>query len=404
MQHKFRRVLNAGETLFREGDVGDEAYVIESGSVEIRAKLPAGEKILAQLGADDILGEMALVGDQRRTASATALENTTLAVITQEYLAERLNQADPMLRHLLRVTTTRYRDTLLRSHGTPDAPATDSEASPGLDRQLALQRLRTEHDIERALEAGEFRLYYQPIVRLADGSIAGFEALIRWEKPGVGLIPPVDFIGIAEESGLIVQMGHWIIRTACADITRLEATQHGVQANMPPLFITINLSIRQFSDPQLFDTIREALTAQQLAAHRIKLEVTESMVMSNVDAALELIKQCKSLGTQLAVDDFGTGYSSLAYLHRFPMDTIKLDRSFIRDMPQNPSSMKIVRAMAQLASELNMDTVCEGVETADQAETCRGIGITYAQGFHYSPAVPVERAVQFLLAHSRSSK
>ena len=397
-QDKFRRTLAAGETLFHEGEPGQEAYVVESGAVEICSG-PA-RTVLARLGPDDILGEMALVGDQRRNASAVAAEPTTLAVITHEYLAERLSHADPMLRHLLRVTTSRYRESLQRREGgarVPDA-AIDSGAEPINDRTLALKRLRIEQDLERALDQNEFRLFYQPIIRLSDNTVAGFEALIRWFRPGIGRIPPGDFIGVAEESGLIVKMGHWIIKTACADINRLETAQREARPGMPPLFITVNLSIRQFSDPELFSTIHEALRTQLLEPHRVKLEITESMVMSNMDAALELLNQCKALGAKLAVDDFGTGYSSLAYLHRFPMDTLKLDRSFIKDMAQNDTSMKIVRAVAQLATELGMDTVCEGVETADQAATCLKIGINYAQGFHYSPALPVDEAIAYLQA------
>lgn len=400
MQDKFRRTLNAGETLFQQGDIGLEAYVIESGCIQIATDSADGLKELARLGADDILGEMALVGDQRRNASAIALEATTLAVITNEYLTERLNQADPMLRHLLRVTTSRYRSALQHRDGASESASASNVALEEPDRQIALDRLRREQDIERALSQNEFRLYYQPIVRMRDGSIAGFEALIRWEKPGVGLIPPLDFIGIAEQSGLIVQLGHWIIQTACADIQQLEAAQRSAAPDSPPLFVTINLSIRQFADPDLFNIISKNLRNQALAAHRVKLEVTESMVMGDVDAALHLIERCKALGTKIAVDDFGTGYSSLAYLHKFPMDTLKLDRSFIKDIHENAASIKIIRAISHLATELGMDTVCEGIETAEQAQTCRSIGITYAQGFHYSPAVPVARATEFLAAHT----
>lgn len=403
-QDKFRRTLAAGEVLFLEGDPGHEAYVVESGTIEISTQRADGRAVLACLGADDILGEMALVGDQRRSASATALEATTLVVITHDYLAERLTHADPMLRHLLRVTTTRYRESLQRDRGgvpgtaAAEPVADEIEGDPHNDRRLALKRLRIEQDLVRALDQNEFQLHYQPIVRLSDHSVAGFEALIRWFKPGFGRIAPNEFIGIAEESGLIVKMGHWIIRTACADIRRLEAAHFAARPGTPPLFVTVNLSIRQFSDPDLFATIHEALQSQRLEPHRVKLEITESMVMSNMDAALQLLRQCKFLGAKLAVDDFGTGYSSLAYLHRFPMDTLKLDRSFIKDMAGNDASMKIVRAVAQLAAELGMDTVCEGVEQAEQAETCRQIGITYAQGFHYSPALPLDEAVAYLEA------
>lgn len=406
-QDKFRRTLAAGELLFEEGDHGQDAYVIESGAIEIYAQRPEGRVVLARLSADDILGEMALVGDQKRSASAVAVLPTILAVITHEYLAERLHQADPMLRHLLRVTMSRHREFLQQASagrlGSAEVSAGD-ESERQKDRKQALTRLRTEQDLERALDQNEFELSYQPIVRLSDNRIAGFEALIRWLRPGFGRVPPNEFIGIAEESGLIVKMGHWIIHTACEAIKQLEVVQREVHPTVAPLFVTVNISIRQFSDPELFATIRSALQTQLLAPHRVKLEITESMVMNNMDAALELLKQCKTLGAKLAVDDFGTGYSSLAYLHRFPMDTLKLDRSFIKDMADNDASMKIVRAVAKLATELGMDTVCEGVETASQAQTCRAIGIDYAQGFHYSPALPIAHALAYLRNHTQPAR
>lgn len=403
-QDKFRRTLTAGEVLFQEGEPGHEAYVVESGVIEISAQRPGGRVVLALLGPDDILGEMALVGDQKRTASAIALETTTLVVMTHDYLTERLTHADPMLRHLLRISMSRNRNSLLSARTGPMSYAADPQLEDSDllgDRSLALKRLRTEQDLERALDQHEFQLYYQPIVRLSDNTVAGYEALIRWFKPGFGRIAPSEFISVAEESGLIIKMGHWIIQTACEDIQRLQQAQSKAKLTDNSLFVTINLSIRQFADPALFSTISNALQSHNLEPGRVKLEITESMVMNNMDAALALLQQCKSMGAKLAVDDFGTGYSSLAYLHKFPMDTLKLDCSFIRDITNNDASMKIVRAVARLASELGMDTVCEGVELPEQAQICRQIGITYAQGFHYSPALPLEEAAAYLQSHSK---
>ena len=403
-QDKFRRVLAAGEILFNEGERGHEAFVIESGCIEIFTQRPEGRNSIARLGADDIFGEMALAGDQSRTASAMATEPTVLAVINHEYLAEKLQKTDPMLRHLLRVTMARARESLMIARGNkPQAVVAESKVKdPGQstldDRSSALKRLRIEQDLERGLEQNEFQLHFQPIVRLSDETVAGFEALIRWFKPGVGKIPPNEFIWVAEESGLIVPMGHWIIRTACESINRLEAVHRLARPDAPPLFITLNLSIRQFGDPDLFSTLQKALEAEWLAPRRVKLEITESLVMNNMDASLELLKRCKTLGCKLAVDDFGTGYSSLSYLHKFPMDTLKLDRSFIKDIATDEAAMKIVRAVSGLAKDLGMETVVEGVEMKDQLETCRKIGLDFAQGYIYSPPMALKDAAIYLQA------
>lgn len=399
---RFRRVLGTGEVLFREGDLGHEAYVIESGAVEIFLQKPEGRQRLAQLGVDEIFGEMALAGDQTRTASVMATEATVVLVITHEYLSERLNHADPMLRHRLRVTMARCRDSLTLARGEKTL-TTVAEVVPGEqtldDRNVALKRLRIEQSLESALDNNEFQLHYQPIIRLSDSTVAGFEALIRWFRPGVGRIPPNEFIWVAEESGLIIKMGHWIIRTACEAINRMEAVHRIRNPDAPPLFITINLSIRQFSDPDLFTVLEDALKTNWLAARRVKLEITESLVMNNMDAALTLLNRCKAMGCQLAVDDFGTGYSSLSYLHKFPMDTLKLDRAFVKDIATSEPGMKIVRAVSGLANDLGMETVAEGIETAEQADICHKIGIGYAQGFHYSAALPLKEAGIYLQSH-----
>ena len=391
-QDKFRRVLAPGEVLFREGEHGHEAYVIESGSVEIRAQRAEGPVVLACLKSSDIFGEMALVGEPTRSASAIALEATILAVITHEYLTERLNHADPMLRHLLRVTTARHRQAL---RGNGAAGPAQVEA-PAPDRELALKRLRIEQDIERACERKEFELHYQPIVRTTDGSVAGFESLIRWNKPGAGRVSPAEFIPVAEESGLIRAIGRWIVDTAFSAVQELEQVQRQVAPQAPPLFVTVNLSTRQMGDAELFGTIEQSLAAHQLPPQRVKLEITESMVMENPQIALELLQRCKALGTKLAVDDFGTGHSSLSYLHKFPVDTLKLDRSFLLDMPTSEASRKIVRAVVKLAADLGMDSVFEGVETAEQAQSCREVGVTYIQGFYYSRGLSLAEALAYV--------
>ena len=397
---RHRRMLAAGEILFREGEAGDVAYVIEDGRVEIYTGPAHQRRVVARLGRDDILGEMALVGDQTRVASAVALEPTTLLTLTHGYLEERLQQAEPLLRHLLRVTINRCRSSM-QGLGQPQPPAaaeTPAAAAEQADRSMALERLRIEQSLESALENHEFQLHLQPIMRLRDGQTAGFEALIRWIRPDGTRVSPADFIPIAEQSDFIHRLGHWIIRSACAALRDLDRTLPEQR-----LFMSLNLSIRQFADPQLFGVLAAAMEEFQVPPQRLRLEITESMIANNSGAALVLLRRCKTLGAKLAVDDFGTGYSSLSYLQQFPVDTLKLDRSFIQEIASSEPALTIVRAISRLASELGMETVAEGVETAEQALRCREVGIDYTQGFHYSAALPAEKAARFVAERLRAA-
>jgi diguanylate cyclase len=401
---RFRRTLTAGEMLFAQGDAGDCAYLIESGTIEIFTETQGRRTVIARLGRDEILGEMMLAGDRTRSATVQAVEPTVLSVITQERLSEHLERADPLLRHLLNVTLARARDNLRRARSLPvdeqRAPAPLNSGETGA-RVAALQRLRLEQDLELALQSHEFQLHYQPLTRLADARVAGFESLIRWQRADGQRIPPDQFIGVAEDSGFIVKLGHWIIRTACAGLRQLQDLHSG--QDVEPLFVTINLSIRQFRDPDLFEVLRTALAQNRLAPGRVKLEITESLVMGNMDDSLALLRRCKEIGCRLAIDDFGTGYSSLSYLHKFPVDVLKLDRSFVREIHSSEPARKIVRAVARMAQDLGMETVVEGVETAEQVDACRAVGIELAQGWYYCKALPLAEAAEYLRKNAGAS-
>jgi EAL domain-containing protein (putative c-di-GMP-specific phosphodiesterase class I) len=393
-----RRMLGAGETLFRQGDSGHEAYLVESGSIQIYTGPAEQRRVVATLKRDDILGEMALVGDQTRTASAVALEPTVLLPVTHSYLEERLQTAEPLLRHLLRVTMQRGRDAMLRldhpaelrqatdpgPSGSPDAVNKGEGAE---DREAALRRIRIEEALSGALERNEFQLFPQPIMRLGDGQPAGFEALIRWVRADGVAVSPGEFIPIAEQSSLICALGQWIIGQACRDLAALD------RSYPEPLFMSLNLSTRQFADPDLFRVLGEAIREHGIAPRRLRLEITESMIARDPAAALALLERCKTLGVKLSVDDFGTGYSSLSYLQQFPVDSLKLDRSFIGDLTANAAGQKIVGAIARLAHDLGMESIAEGIESEEQAARCRDLGVDYGQGYLWGrPLAPAEVA------------
>ena len=257
---------------------------------------------------------------------------------------------------------------------------------PAMDLQMQTRRVM-EQDLRKALSAGEFELYYQPVVNLASKEISGFEALIRWNHPIRGMISPATFIPLAEEIGFIVPIGEWVVRQACA--TAAQWPDH--------LHVAVNISAIQFRSPGLMQVIVSALAASGLAPTRLEIEITESVLLHNKEATLALLHQLRALGIRIAMDDFGTGYSSLTYLQSFPFDKIKIDRSFVKNITENSSSLNIVRAVAALANGMGMTATAEGVETAEQLHSIASEGCTEMQGFLFSkplPAAEIER--QFL--------
>ena len=263
----------------------------------------------------------------------------------------------------------------------------------------AMERLDVETDLRQALEREEFRVYYQPIVSLADGRIVELEALVRWQHPERGLVPPAAFIPIAEETGLIVPLGQWVLEQACQQARTWQATS----AANTSLVMSVNLSARQFQHPTLVADIERAIRQAGLDPRTLKLEITESVVMQNVERTLETLYALKALGIQLAIDDFGTGYSSLTYLKRFPIDTLKIDRSFVDGLGQDAQDTAIVRSVVALAKTLNLSVTGEGVETAEQQLQLEALGCDLGQGFIFARPAPPELVDALLLNGSAES-
>ncbi len=259
-------------------------------------------------------------------------------------------------------------------------------------RASVMARLQLETDLRRALERGEFRNFYQPIVALVSGEIVGFEALSRWQHPTRGLVGPNEFIPVAEETGLIRELGWWNLREACRQISEWRA---GSIAHRH-LTISVNLSAKQFLQPNLVEDIRKLLLELALPPEALKLEITESTVMADPSAAVEMLQQIKSLGISLAIDDFGTGYSSLSYLHRFPLDTLKIDRSFISSMCEGGEGMEIARTILPMANNLRLDVVAEGVETVQQVTLLQKLQCKYGQGYYFSKPLSAEATAALL--------
>ncbi len=259
----------------------------------------------------------------------------------------------------------------------------------------ALRKLELEARLRYALERDELLLHYQPLLDLATNALTDVEALIRWRSEDGSLISPLDFIPLAEETGLIVPIGQWVLRTACRQVRQWQ--DEGVA-----LRVAVNLSARQFRDDQLVQTVQQALEASGLPPRLLKLEITESTVMQNAEQAARTLADLKALGVTLSVDDFGTGYSSLAYLRRFPIDQLKIDRSFVQDIMLHPDSAAIVRSIIGLARNLRMQTVGEGVETIEQREFLRAAGCDLMQGYLFSRPLPAGDLVALVRTHQAS--
>lgn len=255
-------------------------------------------------------------------------------------------------------------------------------------RLEANSRLRLETDLHLALERGELQVYYQPIMSLKRGEISGFEALVRWQHPEDGLISPTKFIPLAEETGLIVSMGQWILREACQ---QLRIWQKRFPHNLP-LTMGVNLAMKQLAHPHLLKQVQQILQETEIEPHTLKLEITESTIMENPENIIETLHKLKALGVHISVDDFGTGYSSLAYLYKLPIDILKIDRSFVHKMSRDYEQMEIVKTIVKLAWNLGIEVVAEGVETKQQMKQLRKFGCDFGQGYFFSQPVDTKTA------------
>jgi diguanylate cyclase (GGDEF)-like protein len=258
----------------------------------------------------------------------------------------------------------------------------------------ALARLQLETDLRRAVEQGEFRLHYQPLVSLRTGHITGLEALIRWEHPARGLVQPSDFIPIAEETGLIVRIGRWVLREACR---QLKVWQD-LHPRAEPLSISVNLSVKQFSQPDLIDQLARAVRTTGIPPESLRLEITEAALIDKGGAAMALLSQIKQLGAQIYLDDFGTGYSSLIYLHRLPIDAIKIDRELVSTMDTDERNLRLVRTILTFAQIIGVRTEAEGISSAEQLRELRALKCEHGQGFLFSAAIPHDAVDEVLTA------
>ncbi|MBA3023199.1 MAG: EAL domain-containing protein [Gammaproteobacteria bacterium] len=382
-----RKHFSKDQYIFSEGDEGGCAYIIESGEVEIIQTSGTGDLRLSLLKAGELFGEVALLDQHPRTATARTTSDTILIQIERQLVQELLDRSDPILRHLLQVILERFRNNPgheTHHTSTPEQSHESMQSRKEL-QGAATQKLSMAHGITRALNQNEFEMYYQPICDLKDDSVAGFEALIRWHHPTDGLIPPMDFLWLAEQTGQIRQLGLWTLERASRDWPRLrEMTKHETP------FVSVNLSARQLTGDNLVDDVIAIIARHNMPPESLKLELTETVMVEQPALAMNILSRLIELGFKLALDDYGTGYSGLDNLQRYPIGTLKLDRAFVAPMLTSKQSLEIVRSSIALAHTLGMSVVAEGIETRETRDALADLGCDYGQGWLFGKPMPLD--------------
>jgi len=387
-----------GDQIFQEGDKGDRAFLIESGSVDISTRKDSKFFRITILGDGDLFGEMALIDDKPRTATATALEETCVIRIDRDFVDTELANSNPIIEHLLRLVLRRFRHTHYKLIGRDvfsletDEQEGDQEYSE--TRKKLIDYVRIASEINEALKQDQFLLYYQPILSIKDEQLVGFEALIRWMHPDDGIIPPMKFLNIAENTGQILPIGTWVLEQVCRDFNELNKFSRN-SSKQAPLFVSVNLSARQLTKGGDAEQFANILRNAQVDPENIKLEVTETALIEEAEIAQHILSDLRNLGFHVSLDDFGTGYSSLSHLQKFPVDDIKIDQTFISRMLDDPNSMQIVRASIDLARAMDLETVAEGVESKEDLKQLSYMKCTYAQGYYYAKPLPLQNAIEF---------
>ncbi len=366
MARRLEGCMRPGDTVARLG--GDEFAVLLDGLESHADAVRVAQRVQAE-----VMRPLRLGGSEVYT---TASVGVNICSGHYDHAEDILRDADTAMYHAKERGKARYELFDARMHAS------------------AVAKLQLENDLRRAVEHREFEVYYQPIIALSSGQVAGFEALVRWHHPTRGLVSPADFIPLAEETGLVVEIDAWVLRESCRRM-RLWSQECGAA---PPLTISVNLSSKQFAQSDLVERVEEILRETGLDPAQLKIEITESAVMDNAETAASILTRLRELGIHLSIDDFGTGYSSLSYLHRFPVNTLKIDRSFVGRMCEGDENAEIVRTIITLASNLGMSVVAEGVETNEQYELLRGLECDYGQGYLFSRPVDAATASELLRA------
>lgn len=368
-----------GEIIFKQGDIGDYALLIEKGQVELYHLNKNQQEVkLTVLGEGELLGETALFDSNLRTFNAKALTACEFVVIKKDRLFEKVNTSDKMVQLIVRILLRRLKEV------QDTAKATES------DKLTDAKKIKFETDVNLAFFNKEFRIYHQPIVNLETGKTVGSEALIRWDNPTLGIVSPVDFVESLESSSMIVPVGYWILEECFK--------QHAIiaqKANNKDFTICINLSVRQLMHHKFTETLSALSEKYKINPKNFKLETNEK-VLAEGALVFEVLKNCQKMGFLISLDDFGTGFASLQYLSLMPINVIKIERSFIKNISKVPRIAAMVDSIIYMAKRMNITIIAQGIETEGECRLLVGMGCKHGQGYLFSKPVDFQSFLNML--------
>lgn len=398
---KSSKSFKKGSVIFRQNHKGDVAYLIDKGNVELFLGEGSQRQSIGSVTEGDLFGEMAMIDGSLRTATAVAVSDCELIEISKEQLQERIEEADPIVHYLLTGLLARLRNTMTRS---VEMMQPKDKAPAGLTNiinfsdfkrdQGVLEKIKMEQSLKNALKNDEFNINYQPILDFKTGEVAGFEALMRWSNEERGFVRPDVFMGIAEETTLIIPLGHWIINRVIKDFASLKEMV-GSDHTDKHFFMSINIAAKQFKDPSLFRVLLSACKKYKIHPKEIKLEITERVLIAG-DHVYEWISNARKLGFSVALDDFGTGYSSLSYLASLEVNNLKIDKSFVSKILTDKKTASIVKAIIDLSRSLDLTVIAEGVETKEEWDKLKSYKCHYMQGYLYSKPLDFHSLIDLL--------
>lgn len=396
-----RQRIDTNELVFQWGDLGDSAYVIEEGCVEVLAGGGIEPTRIAILSAGAMFGEVALLDRQPRTAAVRALVPTRLIRIDRSHVEELLLRADPVIQYLMRLLLARFRSThdatgpQQHPNAHKDAPA---DAAQTIDlHRAAVRTLSLAQDLSDAITLKQLELYYQPLIAFDQLAMVGFEALIRWNHPKLGLISPAEFIPLAEKTGLIHRIGKWVLNQAASDWAELRQFCTDTARHRP--FISINLSAPELAGGEIVQEIQACLSHHGIQPSELRIELTETIIIQNMEAVSQSLRELRALGVGIALDDFGTGYAGLDYLQSLPFTCLKIDKTFVQQIGESERSVHIIKAALELARCIGLSTIAEGIEDRATGDALRALGCSHAQGYYFGKPMPKNQVAGWLATH-----
>lgn len=391
-----REFFEGQEIVFQLGDPGDSAYVIEEGCVEVLAGVGPQQRRIAILTQGAMFGEVALLDRQPRTAAVRTLVPTRLIRIDRSHVNELLLRSDSVIQYLMHLLLARFRSThdaaglKQRQAAGSSNPDPDSNTSEALDlHKAAVRTLSLAQNLSDAIDRQQLELFYQPLLAFNGLAVVGFEALIRWRHPTLGLISPMEFIPLAEKTGLIHRIGQWVLQRGVADWAELRPYCLG--GTEPDPFLSINLSAPELAGGDIVQSVQTCLQRHGTDPRELHIELTETIIIQNMDVVAATLHELRALGVGIALDDFGTGYAGLDYLQSLPFTCLKIDKTFVQQLNHSERSLHIIKAALELARSIGLSTIAEGIEDAEIGSQLAALGCSHAQGYFFGKPMPKEQ-------------